>query len=167
MATETRGNTAAVPSDVSRGTLAFGSPTLFACSNPLRTLGYSDEITTIHFSPLGGNPHRGVLHARSSAVTWGACRHVRRADQEPALGDRMIALLHGSLEPLLYGGLIFLGLTSLWWKFKTGRWLGLAVEVCVFWLVFSLHGGTVTGGMAATVAALLSGIAIQLFGGRR
>ena len=31
----------------------------------------------------------------------------------------------------------------------------------------ALTGGTVTGGLAATVAALLSGIAIQLFGGRR
>ena len=79
----------------------------------------------------------------------------------------MITLLHGSLEPLLYGALIFLGLASMYWKLSTGRYLGFAVEAGVFWLVFSLHGGTVTGGLAATVAALLSGITIQLIGGRK
>ena len=79
----------------------------------------------------------------------------------------MLSVLYGSFEPLLYGVLIFLGLSSIYWKLKTGRYLSFAVECGVFWLVFSLHGGTVTGGLAATVAALLSGIAIQLFGGRR
>ena len=79
----------------------------------------------------------------------------------------MITLLHGSLEPLLYGALIFLGLSSMYWKLRTGRYLGFAVEASVFWLVFTLHGGTVTGGLAATVAALLSGIAIQFIGGRK
>ena len=79
----------------------------------------------------------------------------------------MITLLHGSLEPLLYGALIFLGLSSMYWKLSTGRYLGFAVEAGVFWLVFSLHGGTVTGGLAATVAALLSGITIQVIGGQK
>ena len=78
----------------------------------------------------------------------------------------MISLLYGSFEPILYGVLIFLGLASMWWKLRTGRWLGFAVEASVFWLVFTLHGGTIVGGLAATIAALLSGIAIQLFVGR-
>lgn len=71
----------------------------------------------------------------------------------------MGALLgHFDLLPLVYGVVIFLGLWSMWRKFMTGRWLQLLIEVAVFWLVFSLHAGTMTGGFAATVAALLAGI---------
>ena len=74
-----------------------------------------------------------------------------------------MTLLHGSLEPLIYGVIIFLGLFSMWWKFTRGKYLALVIEVSVFILVFKLHGGTMAGGFAATVAALLAGIIMPMF----
>jgi len=74
-----------------------------------------------------------------------------------------ITLLHGALEPLVYGVVIFAGLAVCWWKLTTGRWLALAVDISVFVLVFKMHGGTMAGGMAAAVAALLAGLIFPLF----
>lgn len=71
-----------------------------------------------------------------------------------------LTLLHGSFEPLVYGLVIFLGLLSMCWKLRTGQWMAFFIEVFVFWLVFSLHGHSMTGGFAATIAALLSGLVI-------
>lgn len=74
-----------------------------------------------------------------------------------------ITLLHGSMEPIIYGLVIFLGLLSMVWKVKTGQYLAFFIEVFVFWLVFKLHGGhSMTGGFAATIASLLSGLTIPL-----
>jgi hypothetical protein len=70
----------------------------------------------------------------------------------------MLTLLHGSLEPLIYGLIIFLGLYSMWHKITHGKFLAFMVEVTVFIIVFKLHGGTMNGGFAATVAALLAGL---------
>jgi hypothetical protein len=75
----------------------------------------------------------------------------------------MYGLLHGSFEPILYGFIVFVGLSLMWWKLTTGRWLSLSIDVFVFWLVFTLHGGSMTGGMSAAVAALLAGIVFPLF----
>ena len=74
----------------------------------------------------------------------------------------MLTLFHGSFEPIIYGIIIFLGLYSMWWKFTRGKILAGLVEVFVFWLVFKLHGGSVTGGFAATVASLLAGLIIPI-----
>ena len=70
----------------------------------------------------------------------------------------MLTLLHGSLEPLLYGLIIFLGLWSMVHKATHGKYLAFVIEVAVFWLVFELHSGTMVGGFAATIAALLAGL---------
>lgn len=78
-----------------------------------------------------------------------------------------VLLTHAGLEPLIYGVVVFLGLSLMWWKLTTGRWLSLGVDIGVFWLVFSLHGGTLAGGMAAAVAAFLAGIIFPLFMKRR
>ena len=69
-----------------------------------------------------------------------------------------MTLLHGSFEPLIYGAIIFLGIFSMCWKIKRGQFLPFFMEASVFWLVFKLHGGTMNGGFAATVAALLAGV---------
>jgi len=69
----------------------------------------------------------------------------------------MLTLLHGSFEPLIYGLIIFLGLYSMWHKITRGKFLAFMVEVTVFIIVFKLHSGTMNGGFAATVAALLAG----------
>lgn len=70
----------------------------------------------------------------------------------------MFALAHTSLEPLLYGVVIFLGLWSMVYKIKRKKYFAFTTEVFVFVLVFKLHGGTMNGGFAATVAALLAGL---------
>lgn len=72
----------------------------------------------------------------------------------------MFGLGHIDIGPLIYGIVIFLGLYSMWWKLTHGRLLGFIVELVVFVVVFKLHGGTMAGGFAATVAALIAGIVI-------
>lgn len=69
-----------------------------------------------------------------------------------------IGLAHMDFTPLFYGVVIFLGLLSMYHKFQSGRWMAFLCEVSVFALVFKLHGGTMAGGFAATVAALLAGV---------
>ena len=73
-----------------------------------------------------------------------------------------LTLLHGSMEPIVYGVVIFLGLLSIVYKFKRGMVAAGLIEIGVFWLVFKLHGGTMTGGFAATIAALLAGLFIPM-----
>ena len=74
----------------------------------------------------------------------------------------MLTLMHGSIEPLIYGLIIFLGLFSMWYKLSHGKLFAFVIEVSVFILVFKLHSGTMVGGFAATVAALLAGIIIPM-----
>lgn len=61
------------------------------------------------------------------------------------------------LTPLFYGIVMFCGLWSMYHKLMHLQLLGFAVELGVFTLVFSLHGGTMAGGFAAMVCALLAG----------
>jgi hypothetical protein len=75
-----------------------------------------------------------------------------------------IALGHLDFAPLLYGVIMFLGIAVMWWKLTSGRWLSLMIDVGVFTLVFKLHGGTMAGGFAATIAALLAGLFLPLMG---
>lgn len=70
----------------------------------------------------------------------------------------MFGLGHIDIGPIIYGVVIFLGLYSMWWKLSHGRLLAAFVEIFVFVLVFKLHGGSMAGGFAATVAALLAGV---------
>jgi hypothetical protein len=67
-------------------------------------------------------------------------------------------LAHIDIMPLIYGVVIFFGIYSMWWKLRRLKLFSFCIEVGIFILVFSLHGGTMTGGFSATVAALLAGI---------
>jgi hypothetical protein len=69
-----------------------------------------------------------------------------------------VFLSHLDTGPLIYGLVIFVGLLSMWWKLTRGKLLSLTIEVAVFYLVFRLHGGTMAGGFAAAIAALLAGV---------
>lgn len=73
-----------------------------------------------------------------------------------------LSLMHFDLGPLFYGLVMFLGIAIMWWKLSTRRSLGLFIDICVFALVFKLHGGTMAGGFAAMVAALLAGMFLPL-----
>lgn len=72
----------------------------------------------------------------------------------------MFGLGHVDIGPLIYGVVIFLGLYSMWWKLTHGKYVAFIVELVVFVLVFKLHGGSMAGGFAATVAALIAGLVI-------
>lgn len=78
-----------------------------------------------------------------------------------------IGLAHLDFGPLIYGLIMFLGIAVMWWKLTHGRWLSLIIDIAVFAMVFKLHGGTMAGGFAAMVAALLAGMFLPLMMGRR
>lgn len=73
-----------------------------------------------------------------------------------------VFLKHIDMGPLIYGIVIFLGLYSIWWKITHNRIMAAVIEIVVFIIVFKLHGGTMAGGFAATVAALIAGVVIPL-----
>ena len=68
-----------------------------------------------------------------------------------------VFLSHLDFMPIMYGVLIFAGLYSMWSKIKRGQYVRFLIELSVFIIVFKLHGGTMAGGFAATIAALLAG----------
>lgn len=68
-----------------------------------------------------------------------------------------IAVLHSSMEPIIYGLCLFLSVMSMAWKIKRQQYVGFFAEVSVVALILIIHGGSVTGGFAATIAGLLSG----------
>lgn len=61
------------------------------------------------------------------------------------------------MMPLFYGVIMFLGIWSMWHKLTHGRLFSFCIEAGVFSLVFMLHGGTMAGGFAAMIAALIAG----------
>ncbi len=67
-------------------------------------------------------------------------------------------LAHIDLMPLVYGVVMFLGLAYMWHKLIHGMYIGVGVDMFVFWIVFSLHGGSMAGGFSAMIAAALSSI---------
>jgi len=73
-----------------------------------------------------------------------------------------VLLSHVDLMPLLYGFIMFLGLMVMLIKLLKGNWSSLFIDIVVFWLVFSLHGGTLSGGFAAMICALLAGLFFPL-----
>ncbi len=73
-----------------------------------------------------------------------------------------IFLRHLDLGPLLYGLIMFVGLSVVWWKITRGMWLSVAIDIAVFVVVFKLHGGTMQGGFAAMIAALLAGLVFPM-----
>lgn len=67
---------------------------------------------------------------------------------------------HFDLGPVVYGIVIFIGIASMFRKLITFQVFSFLIEASVFWLVFKLHGGTMQGGFAATIAALLAGFVL-------
>ena len=71
-------------------------------------------------------------------------------------------LAHLDLMPLFYGILMFLGLAYTWHKLLRGQIVSVGIDMAVFWLVFSLHGGSMAGGFSAMIAAALSSLFFPL-----
>lgn len=64
-------------------------------------------------------------------------------------------LFHGDFAWLLGGVVVFAGLMVLLLKVVRGHALSVVLSVIVWIFVYKLHGGTGSGIMTATVAALL------------
>jgi uncharacterized membrane protein len=73
-----------------------------------------------------------------------------------------VFLTHIDWSPIIYGFALFLSVLSMAWKIKRGNYVGFCAEVLVVGLILIIHGGSVTGGFAATIAGLLSGWFIPL-----
>lgn len=69
-----------------------------------------------------------------------------------------VLLGHVDWGPIIYGLLMFIGLLVMYYKLLHGKWLSLFIDAGVFWLVFSLHGGTMAGGFSAMICAMLAGL---------
>lgn len=65
---------------------------------------------------------------------------------------------HIDMLPFVCGLVYFVGIWSIWAKFKRGQFLTGLFELVVFVLLFKMHGGSVAGGTGATVASILVGI---------
>jgi heme/copper-type cytochrome/quinol oxidase subunit 3 len=60
--------------------------------------------------------------------------------------------------PIVYGIIMFIGLAYTWHKLLHGKIVSVGIDMAVFWLVFSLHGHSMTGGFAAMIAAAMSSL---------
>ena len=65
---------------------------------------------------------------------------------------------HIDMLPFVCGLVYFIGIWSIWAKFKRGAIFTGLLELAVFVLLFKMHGGSVAGGTGATVASILVGI---------
>jgi hypothetical protein len=69
----------------------------------------------------------------------------------------MFGLGHIDALPFLAGLVYALGLWSMWHKWLNRRYAGALIELAVFVVLFRMHGNTMTGGVGATIAALIVG----------
>ena len=70
---------------------------------------------------------------------------------------------HIDAAPLFYGLILAFGIFSMLRKLLVLDFVALAVELGVFWVVFSMHKGTMTGGLSAAVCALIVGLFFKRF----
>lgn len=70
---------------------------------------------------------------------------------------------HVDAAPLFYGLLLAIGVLSMLNKLLSFDWLTLAIELITFYVVFSMHKGTLTGGMSAAICALIVGLVFKRF----
>lgn len=67
-------------------------------------------------------------------------------------------ITHLDVAPVIYGIAVFLSLYITVWKISKGRWLSTACDIAVFYIVFSMHNHSTTGGLVAAIAAALAGL---------
>ena len=71
-------------------------------------------------------------------------------------------LSHIDLAPIVYGIILALGILLLIFKFMIGAWVSLFIDIAVFYALFAMHGGTMKGGLSASVAAPLVSVLIPV-----
>lgn len=70
---------------------------------------------------------------------------------------------HIDAAPLFYGVLLAVGIFSMLRKLLLLDFLTLGIEIFVFYVVFQMHKGTLTGGMSAAICALIVGLCFKRF----
>lgn len=70
---------------------------------------------------------------------------------------------HIDMAPVFYGVILAVGIFSMLRKLLRLELITFSVEVFIFYLVFSMHKGTLTGGMSAAVCALIVGLLFKRF----
>jgi hypothetical protein len=71
-----------------------------------------------------------------------------------------VFLSHVDMTPVFYGLILALWALVILRNIIKLRVLNVALDIGVFYVVFSMHQGTMTGGMAATIC----GLVVSLFG---
>jgi len=71
-----------------------------------------------------------------------------------------VLLSHVDLQPLFYGVIIIIGILVVISHVMLGKFGAVVLDISLFILVFWMHGGSMNGGMAAAVAALIGSMAI-------
>lgn len=66
-----------------------------------------------------------------------------------------VLLSHIDLNPLFYGLILVLWASVALMHIMQRKFIATVIDLGGFWFVFWLHGGTLTGGMAATVFGLV------------
>lgn len=69
---------------------------------------------------------------------------------------------HIDALPFIYGVMIALNLIIFIVKLKKGMLLSAAIDGAVFWGVFQMHGGTMTGSLAALIAATIASLIVPV-----
>lgn len=67
-------------------------------------------------------------------------------------------ITHLDIAPVIYGFVVFFGLYVTMWKLSKGKWMSVACDITVFYIVFSMHNHSTTGGLVAAIAAALAGL---------
>ena len=69
---------------------------------------------------------------------------------------------HVDALPFIYGLFIAINLVVLVIKVKKFKIFSAAIDIAVFWGIFHMHGGTMTGSLAALIAATISSLVLPL-----
>lgn len=64
---------------------------------------------------------------------------------------------HVDALPFIVGLIYFVGIWSIWRKLTGGRVFAGLLELVIFVALFKMHGGSVAGGVGATIASILVG----------
>lgn len=73
----------------------------------------------------------------------------------------MIGLAHIDVLPFIYGVMLVVGFFSVWNKLATGLLYIAVIEVAFFAMMFTLHGGSMTGSLASVIAAVIVGAVLK------
>jgi hypothetical protein len=74
---------------------------------------------------------------------------------------------HVDALPFIYGLFIAINLVILVLKIKHFKLFSAAVDIAVFWAIFHMHGGSMTGSLAALIAATVSSLVLPMVFRRR